>query len=196
VWITELRPRWYASWWQAQSRCDGSQTGPTPKVPEPCLLLARLDVPIVPAALLGPRRWVVPSASGVTVDERQRPILVPLRMLQEWLWCGWPEQGGAGAAVVAGGAVIVDQPPSGPYRLEAVDEGGGVVRIHFDPFLYPARSYAITALARGDTAIVSNPRVEYDSTVAQGIRLRVKSNTNPPGALAGLQLMVQITQLA
>jgi hypothetical protein len=197
VWATELRPRWNASWWQGQSRCDGSRTDAAATTPEACLLLAHLDAAIAPTALLGPRRWAVPDASSVIVDESQRPVLVPLRMLQEWLWCGRTRAGDtAGAAVVAAGSVVVGQPASGPFQLQAADEGGGIVRVSFGAFQYPAHTYAIAALPRGDNAGIANPRLEYDSTIAQGIRLRVKANTGAAGALAGLELMVQITQVS
>jgi competence ComEA-like helix-hairpin-helix protein len=68
LWVTELRPLWRGA------ACDGS----TPD--EECVLLAQLDVPIVDGQ--------ASSDEDVIVNEEQRPFLVHLRLLQEWLTCG------------------------------------------------------------------------------------------------------------
>lgn len=194
VWVTELRPRWYASWWLAHARCDGGKTDAAPKMPEACLLLARLDVPLVPAALIGPTRWQVPDASGVTIDERRRPFLLPLRMLQEWLFCGWHHGSDAAMAasgapaLVAAGLVTVGQPATGPYSLNAALDAPSttVVRITFAGFS-PTESYAIAALPG------RNARVEYLDTTSAGIGLTITPATRT--VVAGLPLMVQISRV-
>jgi hypothetical protein len=199
VWITELRPKWHAVWWPAHTRCDGSRTDAPAPTPESCLLLARLDVPLVPSGLTGPARWRVPGASSVIVDERLRPILVPLRMVQEWLWCGWragAAAGGSGSAIVAGGEVVVGAPPSGPFQLVATEIPRGFVAITFKGFTFPGAQYAIAALGSPGGPL-RNPRLEYSGTTPIGITLRVRDNTAAPSVpMAGLVLMVQITQVA
>jgi len=85
VWVTELRPLWRGV------ACDGS----TPD--EECVLLAQLDVPLVDG--------LASSDEDVIVNEEQRPFLVHLRMLQEWLTCG-PHAIGSGTSVTPASAVI------------------------------------------------------------------------------------------
>jgi hypothetical protein len=81
LWTTELRPVW-------QAQCDCSGCGcdeAAPELPhqecEPCLLLAELEVPLT-------AQREVADLNGLRVDERQRPVLASLRLLQEWLLCG------------------------------------------------------------------------------------------------------------
>ena len=85
VWVTELRPLWRGV------ACDGS----TPD--EECVLLAQLDVPLVDG--------LASSDEDVIVNEEQRPFLVHLRMLQEWLLCG-PKAIGGGTSLTPASAVI------------------------------------------------------------------------------------------
>jgi len=85
VWVTELRPLWRGV------ACDGS----TPD--EDCVLLAQLDVPLVDGS--------VSSDEDVIVSEEQRPFLVHLRMLQEWLLCGPHAIGSGGGSTLSGDAV-------------------------------------------------------------------------------------------
>ena len=85
VWVTELRPLWRGV------ACDGS----TPD--EECVLLAQLDVPLVDG--------LASSDEDVIVNEEQRPFLVHLRMLQEWLTCG-PHAMGGGTSLTPASAVI------------------------------------------------------------------------------------------
>jgi len=85
IWITELRPQFHSS-------------GPTPPANDEGLLLAELTVPVI---VIGSNQWRVDDRFAVTIDETQRPVLVHLRMLQEYLVCGkcnCPESSGGGAA--------------------------------------------------------------------------------------------------
>lgn len=77
VWVTELRPLWRGP------SCDG--TSPL----EDCVLLAELHVPL--------DNGVVDSTRAIVVDEEQRPFLIHLRLLQEWLLCGRPSGEAVGA---------------------------------------------------------------------------------------------------
>jgi competence ComEA-like helix-hairpin-helix protein len=85
VWVTELRPLWRGA------ACDGS----TPD--EECVLLAQLDVPLADG--------LVSSNDSVIINEEQRPYLVHLQMLQEWLLCG-PKPTGGGSSLSPASAVI------------------------------------------------------------------------------------------
>jgi competence ComEA-like helix-hairpin-helix protein len=85
IWVTELRPLWRGA------ACDGS----TPD--EECVLLAQLGVPLVDG--------LASSDEDVIVNEEQRPFLVHLRMLQEWLLCG-PKAIGGGSNLSPASAVI------------------------------------------------------------------------------------------
>jgi hypothetical protein len=95
VWVTELRPLWLGM----------GQTCRTPP-DEECLLLAQLRVPVVQVLPSG--EWRVDD-SALTIDEERRPYLLPLRFLQEWLFCGRvaAEAGdGQSPALVPGNTVV------------------------------------------------------------------------------------------
>jgi hypothetical protein len=90
VWVTELRPRWIARWHGcAATHIEGDAAGD-----EDCVLLAQLDVPLLP---LSPGTWDIPNEE-IPVNQNERPFLVHLRLLQEWALSGL-----AGAALAAGG---------------------------------------------------------------------------------------------
>lgn len=71
LWTTEVRPIWFGS----------NQPCNTPPE-ECCLLLARVTVPVQATSN---NRWQVDLTQSPTVDTADRPALVHLRMLQEWL---------------------------------------------------------------------------------------------------------------
>ncbi len=98
VWVTELRPRWIERWHGcAATHIEGDAVGD-----EDCVLLAQLDVPLLP---ISPGAFDIPNAP-IPVNQNDRPFLVHLRMLQEWMFSS-----GAGG----GGFDIVSlQPPSSP----------------------------------------------------------------------------------
>lgn len=99
IWVTEMRP-----WWMAQKCAD-------PSNPEDaCVMLARIDVPIVWVGGSPTGAWVVDGdAQDIDIDERLRPVLAHLRLLQEWMLCGCDCGAGAGAAV---GEVTAPPPPT------------------------------------------------------------------------------------
>lgn len=110
LWVTELRPKWIARW----HGCAATHFGSDDASEEECVLVAALDVPLVQSN----GGWLVNDAGTTTIDESNRPYVVHLRMLQEWLLCGGccggdgilsppsPTQGPPGPAGPAG--------PSGP----------------------------------------------------------------------------------
>lgn len=78
VWVTEMRP-----WWMAQKCADAANPE------DACVMLARIDVPIVWIAGSPNGAWVVDGdALDIGIDERLRPVLAHLRLLQEWMLCG------------------------------------------------------------------------------------------------------------
>jgi hypothetical protein len=73
-WVTVLRPLW-------MTRPCGS----VPGADDDCVLLARLEVPIVWVGGSPSGAWQVDgTATAVTIDESRRPIVADLRLLQEW----------------------------------------------------------------------------------------------------------------
>jgi len=101
-WVTELRPLWMAR------RCHREMMQD-----QDCVLLARVefDVDFVGGSPTGV--WqIAGSPAAMIVDETMRPILVHMRLLQEWLMCGC-ECGGLGlaAAQAGGGEFITFGPP-------------------------------------------------------------------------------------
>jgi hypothetical protein len=89
IWTTELRPLWRPEWLMSPGGCvDGLNVAPGP---EDSLLLATLHVPLIRSEPTpGTARWLVEGAPAtVDIDEERRPYLLHLRMLQEWLTCGW-----------------------------------------------------------------------------------------------------------
>jgi len=90
VWVTELRPRWIARW----HGCAATHIEGDAAADEDCVLLAQLDVPLLP---LSPGTWDIPNET-IPVNQNERPYLVHLRLLQEWVLAGL-----AGTALGAGG---------------------------------------------------------------------------------------------
>lgn len=203
VWVTELRPKWGASWWGAQSRC-GDGRPPDRPTPEECLLLVRLDVPLVRKSIAAGSGWEVSSTLAVGIDEEARPFLVPLRMLQEWLWCGSSRAGVGGALVTAGpasslvaaGTVVVGAPAGGAYKLKAAATATpGEVQVTLAASTPPS-GFDYVVMATPKSGILNHPRIEFQSFVAGGFVLVVKDNTTTPApaALANFEFMVQVTQ--
>jgi hypothetical protein len=132
VWVTELRPRWIERWHGcAATHIEGDATGD-----EDCVLLAQLDVPLLP---ISPGSFDIPNAP-IPVNQNDRPFLVHLRMLQEWMFSSGT--GGGGFDIVS------LQPPQGapisnvdgPISFELKDERivianstNGVVRMVLPP---------------------------------------------------------------
>jgi hypothetical protein len=83
LWITELRPLWQTNWaMQVGGGCGCHGAVQTVgENGEECLLLAALTIQRTAGQVTDPRR--------VQVDDGGRPFVVHLRMLQEWLLCGF-----------------------------------------------------------------------------------------------------------
>jgi hypothetical protein len=120
-WVTELRPLWMAR------RCHREML-----TDQDCVLLARIefDVDFVGGSPAG--AWqIVGSPAAVVVDERTRPFIVHLRLLQEWLMCGC-DCGGLGAAQAqgGGGSIFLANPLGGsggaPRRVPVATTGANL----------------------------------------------------------------------
>ena len=196
---------------EAVSRC-GDGRPPDQTQPEECLLLAHLDVPLERKAATT-AGWVVSATPAVGIDEDARPFLAPLRLLQEWLWCGsarvgagagsgggvgGPREGvAAGPSLVAAGIVKVGDPATGPFKLKAATTRiAGEVEVSFSPFPPPVGfDYVVTATPFAGVA--KHPQVEFKEFAADGVLLVIKDSTVAvPSAVldTGFTLMVQITQ--
>lgn len=70
IWVTDLRPLW-------------KETGCGSPPDEQYILLAELAIPVERDAESG--KWFVDDKQQVVVDEEQRPYLIHLQLLQEWL---------------------------------------------------------------------------------------------------------------
>jgi len=145
VWVTELRPRWIERWHGcAATHIEGDAAGD-----EDCVLLAQLDVPLLP---ISPGAFDIPNAP-IPVNQNDRPFLVHLRMLQEWMFASMAMTVGALTGTGGGGGGLdfeilgLKPPPSspvsnvdGPISFELKDEQivianstNGVVRMVLPP---------------------------------------------------------------
>jgi hypothetical protein len=86
-WVEELRPSLRSPLPGAECGCGGS-TGELGADAD-CVLLAALDVPLALDELTG--TWLVADTPDVTSDDTERPTLLHLRFLQEWLLGGGGE---------------------------------------------------------------------------------------------------------
>jgi len=129
IWVTELRPRWIARW----HGCAATHIEGDAAADEDCVLLAQLDVPLLP---LSPGTWDIPN-EDIPVKQDERPYLVHLRLLQEWVLAG------LAGAVAGGGPEALTVPAQtvtnvdGPTTLNLTNEQiiianstAGVVRLN------------------------------------------------------------------
>ncbi len=99
-WVTELRPLW-----------SDSVKGPGTPPLETGLLLAEIQLPALTDD------WKIPAGANIPVDERHRPYLLSLRMVQEWLLTRSRDLtgGSSGGGTSGGGAGPAGpQGPQGP----------------------------------------------------------------------------------
>ncbi len=128
VWVTELRPRWIARW----HGCAAIHIEGDDAEDEDCVLLGQLDVPLLP---LSPGTFDIPN-DPIPVNQDERPYLVHLRLLQEWMLSGIPPVPIAPAAPIASPNLIMAN-LDGPVTLDLTNQeclicntNLGVVRIN------------------------------------------------------------------
>ena len=130
VWVTELRPRWISRW----HGCAATHIEGDAAADEDCVLLAQLDVPLLP---LSPGAFDIPSGD-IPVIQSDRPFLVHLRMLQEWMLSGLAAaEGGAQALVQPAQTQLSVTNVQGPATIDIKEEQvvianstAGVVRLN------------------------------------------------------------------
>jgi hypothetical protein len=128
IWVTELRPRWIARW----HGCAASHIENDAAADEDCVLLAQLDVPLLP---LSPGTWDIPN-EDIPVKQDERPYLVHLRLLQEWVLSGMAGSGPGALILPAQTVTNVDGPTTVNVTNEQIivaNTAGGVVRVSLPP---------------------------------------------------------------
>lgn len=194
IWIEEIRPCIHAICAGACSCCKKHDTG-EPTCDE-CVLLARLDVPII---ALSANEWRVDGTRSVLIDESRRPMLVHLRLLQEFLITAGSTGLGAapGAAalrVVAAGLVGVNASAAPTFgNLTVAFQAQNTIRINFNDY-DQTRRYVVKAMSNTG---IDNPTIAYDSAVANGILLRVTRGAGnvADNTLRAAQFMIEVSQV-
>jgi hypothetical protein len=191
VWIEELRPNVHAVCACSGGCCGGATDANEPPKADECLLLARINIPVVRSS----GNWVVDDLGTIDIDESRRPMLLHLRMLQELLVQSPAALGGAaGPRVVAAGLVGVDASASPTFGgLTVAFQAQNTLRLNFTGYNV-ARRYIVKALANSS---IDNPTVAYDSATNAGILLRVTRGAAniADNALRAAQFMIEISQI-
>jgi hypothetical protein len=199
VWATEIRPRVHPACCVCTQGCGCGEKG-GPPAPDECLLLARVDVPVVH---LGGDEWRVDDTGTVTIDESRRPVVIPLRVLQEWIVTGGPAGGGSAGttapAIVAAGIVGAGGPDGAVLgNLTVSVPAASRIDLSFDGYTPPDGTFQYivkaTALVAGG---VGNPTIAFDSFAAGGAQLRVTNGAGniAVGTLSGMRFMIEVTRV-
>jgi hypothetical protein len=198
IWTTEIRPKVLASCCEPVHGCGCGDKSSVPS-PDDCLLLARIDVPVVN---IGGGEWRVDDTQTITIDESRRPILISVRLLQEWTLPG----AGAGAAAGPAGDSLAAAGIAGAGGTSGLVRGNltvtvtaaSQIRVAFTGYTPPDGTFqyivrAMALVAGG----VANPTVAFDSFAAGGIQLRVTNGAAaiPVLALSGMQFMIDVTRV-
>jgi hypothetical protein len=93
IWITELREHFQPPWHASSQPCDADSPSDDNESTQSWVLLAKLQIPIE-TELTGELK--VSDEDPVLVNEDERPFVVHLRMLQEYLLCGRAAGGDGG----------------------------------------------------------------------------------------------------
>ncbi len=210
VWVTELRSRWRTNWLGEAQGCTSTLTPGAPSG-EDCVLLAELNLPLTRE--LGGGSWkVAPAPAQIRIEQKQRPFLAHLRLLQEWMLCGL--QAGApnpdavlhppklpAYSLVAAGIVPADPTaaPGTPYNgLRAIALADGAVTFTFTDYQDPTGKpfqYVVKALLVSSN-LVPSPSVTFGGFTATGFTLNV-SNAGAPvpqATLKSLQLVIEVSR--
>jgi hypothetical protein len=150
LWATQLRPLWMAR------ICAAS-----PKPADDCLLLARLDVPVLAVGSPDSVWQAAGPASAVEVQESLRPTLVESRLLQEWVLSGdepsveLPHPG-LGVIPVGNGQGWTGKLLEGTQFQLAVQQLPTAIRLSLPQDIAPASSPAFASLTAGSVAADSD----------------------------------------
>lgn len=80
LWVTELRPKRLGPWLD----CGAATTETTGAAPDDCVMLAAISFPFETSS----GETKVTNFDQIEINERHRPFLAHLRLLQEWVLCG------------------------------------------------------------------------------------------------------------
>ncbi|WP_415829339.1 hypothetical protein, partial [Corallococcus exiguus] len=200
VWVTELWPGRRTNWLGETNSCV-ERLPSAPPGGEDSVLLAELGLPVVRELGGGP--WKISShLEELVIEEGQRPFLVHLRLLQEWLLCGLrptePTAPTSGVSVVAAG--LVPPTPLAPsfngLTTTATDDGS--VTLTFKDYRDPTDhgfQYVVKALLASSN-LVNAPAVTFGGFQAKGFVLNVSDEGKPVPrqTLAQLQLIVEVSR--
>jgi len=218
VWIEEIRPRVHALCTAGCgcSGCSGQSTDPCP--PDDCLLLARIDVPVVGGG--GSGEWHVDDKRAVLIDDSRRPLLAHLRLLQEWALgeqVAFPFS--PLASPLAPIAPIVPVVPHGPVativaagivghhfvqppvlnKLTATFDSTSRLKLTFSGYRMPGttRQYVIKAMALSGAlrSGIPNPTIVSDGFDSRGFFLKVTNGAAniADATLQKMHFMVEVT---
>ncbi len=199
VWATEIRPKVHAACCTAGHGCGCDENAATP-LPDECLLLARVNVPVVN---IGGDEWRVDDTQTITLDESRRPVLVSLRVLEEWVITGGPASGSGGAIGAAPALVAAGIAGAGGTtgfvtgNLAVTVPAASQIRIAFNGYTPPTSAFQYIVRAMALSGVVPNPTIAFDSFVPGGIVLRVTNGAAaiPPLTLSGMSFMIDITRV-
>jgi hypothetical protein len=195
LWVTELRPMWRPDWLAAASSADGVSSRPLPNDPD-ALLLAAISVPLTRE--LGSGAWKASSTDPVVLDQRDRPFLLDLRVLQEWILRLLPPPGVAPEppfssafsgpppgvfATVAAGTIRGDGTTDGTFNgLAVAAASDGRLVLGWTGFqvppVGPGHRYVVRALL-GTTSAVKAPVVTFGGFEPGGAVLNVADAAQP-----------------
>ena len=211
LWVTELRPWWHAPGFGQGSCCEGQKLEEKNHSGEDCVLLAALKVPLTADGQ-------VADVTQVKKDEAQRPILIHLRVLQEWLLCGrFPWQtipslesppGGVASQprVVAAGQFQTDGTPAFSWNgdLTATPlDASSMYLLQFSSFdptgHYVVKGTALTTMVSGTAHVVEVIPADEVATLSppgpnNGIVIRVRQGMRRDRSNALQGFMIEITQ--
>jgi hypothetical protein len=203
LWVTEIRPRVHPACCTCTGGCGCGESGGPPD-PDDCLLLARVDVPVVRVG----DEWRVDDTGTTTIDESKRPIVMSLRVLQEWLVSDAPA--GPLSPSVPGSPVIVaagiagvggaDGPVAGNLKVVLPSPPApSQVRVTFTGYTPPDGTFQYvvkaTALVTGG---VPNPTIAYDQATPGGLQLQVTNGgaAVPVATLGIMRFAIEVIRIS
>jgi hypothetical protein len=206
LYATELRPLWRPNWLGQKHGCAGSDLFASPDLGNR-VLLASVTPTIGPDGL-NSANWVVQGP--IVIDDANRPYLLQLRLLQEWLITGGAVGTGAGAGgaattLAAAGLINANGNPTtattvGALRVSARANVANATNLTltFSGYAQPPVSgspqYIVKALPQ--TAL-TNLTLTFGGFGATGFVLSASKGGAQlvQADVDGLQLMVEVTRL-